>query len=99
MKEVNQISEQEKDNIAKSLSDLYNPKSVGNIEKYPPHGEYFVSLYYDTDIYSIKISNRYNHTISKDNDNPSNDLICDFELSNMNKVGNDLNVTVKVTKQ
>lgn len=99
MKEINQISESEKEQISNALFDLYDPESIGEIEKYPPYGEYYVSLYFNLETYSIKATNRYNHTISKDYENPENVLMCDFELSNMNKVGNELTLTVKVTKQ
>lgn len=95
MKEVNHITEKEKNKIANKLSELYDPNSIGQIEKYPPYGQYMVSLYFDTDTYNIKISNRYNHPIGENDER----FLCDFEISNMNKVGKDLNVTVKVTKQ
>lgn len=95
MKEINHITESEKDKISHALHELYDPNSVGQIEKYPPHGEYFVSLYFDAEFYSIKVTNRYNHPIGENEDR----FLCDFELSNMNKVGNELNITVKITKQ
>jgi len=95
MKEINHITENEKDKIANEIHELYDPNAVGVIEKYPPHGEYFVCLYFDTETYSIKTSNRYNHPIGENEDR----FLCNFELSNMNKVGNELNLTVKVTKQ
>lgn len=96
MREINPITDKEKEKIVNSLHELYDPNSIGQIEKYPPHGEYFVSLDFYTDTYGIKISNRYNHPIDEFDEDR---FLCDFELSNMNKVGNILHITVKVTKQ
>jgi hypothetical protein len=96
MKEdITQIPKSEKDTIIQAISELYNPNSIGQIEKYPPHGEYFVTLYFDTDNYNIKISNRYNHPVIKE----PKTVLCNFEISNMNKVGNELTVMIKITRQ
>jgi len=93
MKEVNQISEKQKEVIKSRLYDLYNPTSIGQIERYPPYGEYFVTLYFEK--HSFRFSNRYNYQI----DDFAKGNLCDFEISNINKVGNEVNVTIKVTMQ
>lgn len=95
MQDINPISNKEKDKISDRIFELYDPVSIGQIEKYPPHGEYYVSLYFAADSFSIELSNRYNHPIDEDEDR----FLCDFELSNMHKVGDELAVTLKVTKQ
>ena len=95
MSENNHITESEKDKISHALHDLYDPNSIGQIEKYPPYGEFFVSLYFNADSYSIKVTNRYNHPIGENEDK----FLCNFELSNMHKMGNELIITVKITKQ
>lgn len=95
MQDTNPISNKEKEEISDRMFELYDPDSIGQIEKYPPHGEYHVTLYYNAELFSIGVSNRYNHPVDKDNDR----FLCDFELSNMHKAGNELAITLKVTKQ
>lgn len=97
MKEVNHISETEKDKIASKMDELYNPNAIGQIEKYPPNSEHFVTLYFSSDK-SFTLSNRYNVPIER-KENPENDLLCNFEVSNIAKSYDEINITVKVTKQ
>jgi hypothetical protein len=94
MTNPNYITDSEKEKIINKMHERYNPDSIGQIEKYPPHGDYFVTLYHK-DNYSVKVSNWYNVTIGE---RPHRFLV-DFEISNINKVGNELKITLKVTKQ
>lgn len=87
------LEQSEKDRIAQKLQELYNPNAIGEIEKYPPQGHYFVTLYFNAEN-SVTVENRYNNTIEK-----FGPKIYDFTISNVSKVGNELNISVRVEKQ
>lgn len=94
------IEDNEREKIVQELQERYNPSAIGELEKYPPKGEYFVTLYYDeVNDRTFTLSNRYNVSIRKDRKDPSNDLLCNFELSNIAKISDEIKITMKVTKQ
>jgi hypothetical protein len=78
-----------KESIAEKLSVRYNPEAIGEIEKYPPKGEYFVTLYFGND--SFTMANYYNVKIDG--------KLYDFEISNIAKAIDETNVTVKINVQ
>lgn len=77
-----------KDAITEKLHKKYNPKSVGEIMKYPPHGDYQVSLYFDNS--PMNIISRYNVKVKRD-------ILCDFEIMNISVTSSEILVTVKLT--
>lgn len=77
-----------KKKISRKLYNEHNPKSIGQIEKYPPYGEFRVTLYFET---SFTVNNLYNVEIENEEFN--------FLISNITHVGDESMVTVKIEKQ
>jgi len=89
MKETKNITDSEKDKVLEKLSKRYNFVSIGTIEKYSPYRYYFVTLYFEDKNFTI--SNRFNVSID--------DNLYNFTISNIAKVSNETNVTIRITKQ
>jgi hypothetical protein len=77
-----------KDDIVEKLQEKYNPQSVGEIMKHPPHGDYHVSLYFDNS--PMTMPQRYNVRIKKD-------TLCHFEIANFSVTNSEILVSVKLT--
>jgi len=76
-----------KESIVEKLSEKYNPKSIGEIEKYPPMGNNYVTLYFSD---SFTVSNRYNIKIKQNHYH--------FEISNISHTNDESMVTIRITK-
>lgn len=89
MKETQHISESEKEQVSKELWERYDPVTIGQINKLPPFNHYFVTLYFEDLNFTAKC--HFNISIEES--------VYDFTISNMAKVENETNVTIRITKQ
>lgn len=77
-----------KEKVVEKLFERYNPESIGQLEKYPPNHDWFVTLYFEgiftmTNYYNVKVGNG----------------VYDFLISNIAKTSDETMVSVKVNKQ
>lgn len=77
-----------KEKVVNELFERHNPESIGQLEKYPPNYDWFVTLYFKG---NFTMNNYYNINVGNG--------MYDFLISNVSKVNDETMVTVKVNKQ